>query len=56
VSLAARRDTPGGRASPTAKTAAWNRPRARLVAHLLLLDEPLAGMSPRERVETVEAR
>ncbi len=40
--------------SPTARSAGWrSASRSRPSPSLLLLDEPLAGMSPRERVETV---
>ena len=54
VGLARRCGRAGSRAGVRRKTAAGDRPRLASSPSLLLLDEPLAGMSPRERKETVQ--
>ena len=54
VQPAGRADVPGFRARLRREAAPRDRPRAGHRPQLLLLDEPLAGMSPRERVETVQ--
>ena len=56
VNLAARAGHAGVASSPTARSGGSRSGlRSRPSPSLLLLDEPLAGMSPRERVETVAA-